>query len=176
MAEFVVGQEVVVRVPEMTDKVTGKVFPAEEFVGTVKNPKARCMISRIEGMEVYTDGGTAHIDPAWATPHVRPVRTPLTWDNLYAWAEGQIGEEHASAESVLVDLLLTHDYRNLEDYGVQELRETILDLHRGGTVGYVEMERDALQKECEERFLDPEGSSMDFADLEELIETFGEGV
>lgn len=101
------------------------------------------------------------------------IRTPLTWDNLYAWAEKFVGKEHASAESVLVDLLAAHDYQNLGDYGIQELRETILDLHKNGTVGYVQMERDDLKKECEERFLDPDTCGMDLSDLEDLIEAMG---
>lgn len=174
---FSVDDEVLVSIPEFVTK-DGQVFPAEEFRGRVTKPYVHCMISRLPGMEVsMPDGGTAHIDPAWATLYVKPVRTPLTWDNLYAWAEKFVGKEHASAESVLVDLLIAHDAMNFEDYKAYELREAILDLHKNGTIGYTQMGRDDLRKECEKRFLDPDDSywvgSVGLVDLEGLIEAMG---
>lgn len=168
-------QKVMVRIPEMVDKTTGTVFPAEEFETVVLHPNVRCAISRIPGVEVKDPktGGIVHVAVEWVSPIVKVPRTPLTWDNLYAWAERFVGKEHASAESVLVDLLLAHDYRSIGDYGINELRETLLDFHKSGCVGYVQMERDDLKKECEERFLDPDNCGMDLTDLEDLIEELG---
>lgn len=182
MAEFFVGQEVLVKIPEMTDKTTGTVYPAEEFLGIVVNPKAKCMISRIDGMEVRTqDGGTAHIDPAWATVRVKEVRTPLTEENLLAWADDAVkrfpkttdlhGKDATnSVEFLLGQILLQADARSYSEYGRQELVETIIDWCWGGVKGYADMSREELLKEVREQFLDPDNCGIDLNDLEDLLE------
>lgn len=182
MSEFYVGQEVVVKIPEIKDKTTGEVFPAEEWVGRVKNPKARCMISRIDGMEVTgKDGGTAHIDPAWATPYVKPVRTPLTQENLLAWVDAKVKQFpkttdlHGktvtnSVEHLLGQMLIAHDVRNYQEQSKQDLFEEILEWCQNGVKGYSQMTREELLQEIDDHYLDPDNMGFEFADLEELLE------
>lgn len=167
MLEFQVGQEVMVKIPEMTAKTSGKVYPAEEFVGTVVDPKVFCRISQVERVRIgIADGGTMLVSSAWITPYVKPVRTPLTWDNLVEWAKGQRCVDQPTVELVLVELLLRHDRASYDDHSAEDLLEIFLEMHRNGVRGYVDMGRAELKLECRERFL----GGGNYSDLEELID------
>lgn len=182
MSQFRTGDEVVVKIPEMRDKVTGEVFPAEEFRGRVTNPNARCMISRIPGMEVsMPDGGTAHIDPAWATPYVKPVRTPLTEENLLAWIDAKVKQFPTTTDlhgknvtnsrnHLLGQILLSGDVQSYSDYGRTELLELVLDWCQDGVKGYSQMTEEELLKEVREQYLDDDNCGVELHDLEDLLE------
>ncbi len=181
MFEFHAGDEVTVKIPEFTDKTTGKVFPAEEWVGRVISPDSRCMISRLPGMEVkMPDGGTAHIDPAWATPYVKPVRTPLTEENLLKWADEFVRQSPEvadlngkkvtnSVEHVLCQILISADVRSYSGYGRSDLLQLVLDWCHGGVKGYSQMAREELLGEVRKQFMD-HYCEIELNDLDGLLE------
>ncbi len=180
MTTLRVGDKVVVKIPDRVDKITGQLLQAEEWIACVKKLNVRCMVSQLPGMIEVTipTGGTAYIDPVWATPYVKPVRTPLTEENLLKWTEGNVARSASatdlygnsvtnSVERLLNQILISAGYGKYGSLSRHELFELVLDWRQNGVKGYKQWTREELLQGIREEFL--QGSNR-WNDLEELLE------